>query len=157
LAAAGVPLVSLQVQYSLLSTYPVTDLGLKDLCDQLGLRLIAYSPLALGILTGKYGPQGPWPAGVRGWLLRQLVPAVQPLLAVLGAIAAERDKTPAQVALNWCMGKGTLPIPGAKTLAQAEQNLGALGWHLDAGEMVELDQARGRCDRQMVQNIFQSR
>jgi pyridoxine 4-dehydrogenase len=94
---------------------------------------------------------------VRGWLLRQLVPAVQPLLAVLGAIAAERDKTPAQVALNWCMGKGTLPIPGAKTLAQAEQNLGALGWHLDAGEMVELDQARGRCDRQMVQNIFQSR
>ena len=157
LVAAGVPLISLQVQYSLLSTYPVTNLGLKDLCDQLGIRLIAYSPLALGILTGKYGPQGPWPAGLRGWLLRQLVPAVQPVLAVLGAIAAERGKTPAQVALNWCIGKGTLPIPGAKTLAQAQQNLGALGWHLDPGEMAELDQARGRCDRQMVQNIFQSR
>jgi pyridoxine 4-dehydrogenase len=157
LAAAGVPLVSLQVQYSLLSTYPVTDLELKDLCDQLGIRLIAYSPLALGILTGKYGPQGPWPAGLRGWLLRQLVPAVEPLLAALRAIAAERGKTPAQVALNWCIAKGTLPIPGAKTLAQAEQNLGALGWHLDGGEIEELDQASRRCDRQMVQNIFQSR
>ena len=157
LAAAGVPLVSLQVQYSLLSTYPVTDLGLKDLCDQLGIRLIAYSPLALGILTGKYGPQGPWPAGLRGWLLRQLVPAVHPLLAALRAISAERGKTLAQVALNWCIGKGTLPIPGAKTLVQAEQNLGALGWRLDDGEMAELDQASRRCDRQMVQNIFQSR
>ena len=157
LAAAGVPLVSLQVQYSLLSTYPVTDLELKDLCDQLGIRLIAYSPLALGILTGKYGPQGPWPAGLRGWLLRQLVPAVEPLLAALRAIAAERGKTPAQVALNWCIAKGTLPIPGAKTLAQAEQNLGALGWYLDGGEMAELEQASRRCDRQMVQNIFQSR
>jgi pyridoxine 4-dehydrogenase len=50
----GVPIATLQVQYSLLSTYPVTTLGLKDVCDQLGIKLIAYSPLALGVLTGKY-------------------------------------------------------------------------------------------------------
>ncbi|MFM8004714.1 MAG: aldo/keto reductase, partial [Dolichospermum sp.] len=50
----GIPIKSLQVQYSLLSTYPVTELGLKEVCDDLGIRLIAYSPLGLGLLTGKF-------------------------------------------------------------------------------------------------------
>ncbi len=50
----GIPITTLQVQYSLLSTYPVTELCLKEICDELGIKLIAYSPLALGILTGKY-------------------------------------------------------------------------------------------------------
>jgi pyridoxine 4-dehydrogenase len=153
----GLTIATLQVQYSLLSTYPVTELGLKDLCDQLGIRLIAYSPLALGLLTGKYAVEGPLPSGLRGFLFRQLLPRIQPLLETLGAIAASRQKTAAQVALNWCLCKGTIPIPGAKTLAQAEQNIGALGWRLDAGEVEELDRAVQKSDRQMVQNIFQSR
>lgn len=58
-AERGVPIKTLQVQYSLLSTYPVTELGLKDVCDELGIKLIAYSPLALGILTGKYSEKAP--------------------------------------------------------------------------------------------------
>lgn len=155
--ARGIAIATLQVQYSLLSTVPISDLGLKDICDELGIRLIAYSPLALGLLTGKYSPQGPFPSGVRGVLFRQLLPKIQPLLQTLTAIANHRQKTPAQVALNWCMAKGTIPIPGAKSLAQAEQNLGALGWALEAGEVEELDQASRRSDKQMVQNIFQSR
>ncbi len=161
--ARGIPIATLQVQYSLLSTYPVTELGLKELCDQLGIRLIAYSPLALGLLTGKYSTQGDLPPGLRGVLFRQLLPRIQPLLDTLGAIAASRDKTPAQVALNWCLCKGTIPIPGAKTLAQAEQNTGALGWWLGAGEVEELDRvalgdgSRSARKGQMVQNIFQSR
>jgi pyridoxine 4-dehydrogenase len=161
--ARGIPIATLQVQYSLLSTYPVTELGLKELCDQLGIRLIAYSPLALGLLTGKYSTQGELPPGLRGVLFRQLLPRIQPLLDTLGAIAASRDKTPAQVALNWCLCKGTIPIPGAKTLAQAEQNTGVLGWRLGAGEVEELDRvalgdgSRSARRGQMVQNIFQSR
>ena len=153
----GLTIATLQVQYSLLSTYPVTELGLKDLCDELGIRLIAYSPLALGLLTGKYSTQGPYPSGIRGLLFRQLLPKIQPLLDTVGAIAGDRQKTSAQVALNWCICKGTLPIPGAKTLAQAEQNIGALGWRLDAGELEDLDRAANQGQRQMVQNIFQSR
>jgi len=153
----GIPITTLQVQYSLLSTYPITQLGLKDLCDQLGIRLVAYSPLGLGLLTGKYSAQGPFPKGLRGFLFRQLRPGIQPVLDALRDIATFRHKTQAQVALNWCMAKGTIPIPGAKTLAQAQQNIGALGWALDAGEVAELDQASQRSDRQMVQNIFQSR
>ena len=44
----GIPIATLQVQYSLVSTYPVTELGIKEVCDELGIRLIAYSPLGLG-------------------------------------------------------------------------------------------------------------
>jgi pyridoxine 4-dehydrogenase len=153
----GVPIVSLQVQYSLLSTYPVTTLGLKQVCDELGIRLIAYSPLGLGLLTGKYPQQGPYPKGLRGWLCRQILPGMGSLLSCLSELASLHQKTCSQVALNWCMCKGAIPIPGAKTLAQAQDNLGALGWQLAAAEVEALDQAAARLDKVMVQNIFQTR
>jgi len=153
----GIPITTLQVQYSLLSTYPVTELGIQETCEELGIRLIAYSPLALGILTGKYEVGGQLPGGLRSFLFRQLLPGVQPVLDALAAIAIFREKTMAQVALNWCIGKGFIPIPGAKTLVQAQQNTGALGWRLEAGEVLELDNAVSRCDKQMVQNNFQTR
>lgn len=153
----GIPIATLQVQYSLLSTYPVTELGLKETCDELGIKLIAYSPLGLGLLTGKYNPQTTLPKGIRGVLFRQLLPGLQPLLDCLGAIAQARSKTIAQVALNWCIAKGAIPIPGAKSLIQAKENTGAIGWLLDAGEVAELDRVAAGLDRVMVQNIFQSR
>ena len=153
----GIPIATLQVQYSLVSTYPVTELGIKEVCDELGIRLIAYSPLGLGMLTGKYGPDGPYPKGLRGLVFRQLLPGMRPLLETLGEIATHRNKTPAQVAINWCICKGTIPIPGAKSLKQAEQNAGAMGWSLDSGEVEELDKAAQNSDKTMVQNIFQSR
>lgn len=152
----GVPITTLQVQYSLLSTYPVTELGIKETCDELGIRPIAYSPLALGILTGKYSASGPYPTGIRGFLFRQLLPGVTPVLDCLRAVADSRGKTMSQVAINWCMTQGAIPIPGAKNLEQAKQNIGALGWQLDAGEMAELDKAASRTDKKMVQNIFQT-
>lgn len=155
-AQRGVPIATLQVQYSLLSTYPVTQLGLKDLCDELGIKLIAYSPLVLGLLTGKYSEKGPFPKGVRGLLFRQLLPKIRPLLSSLREIAESRNKTMSQVALNWCVCKGTIPIPGAKTLEQAQENIGALGWQLDTGEIAELDKAAAGAGKKMVQNIFQT-
>lgn len=156
-AERGVPITSLQVQYSLLSTYPVTELGLKDTCEQLGIQLIAYSPLALGVLTGKYREPETFPKGVRGLLFRQLVPGAQILLDCLREISKENNKTMAQVALNWCICKGATPIPGAKTVVQAEQNLGTLGWQLTEGEILELDKAAANTNKKMVQNIFQTR
>jgi pyridoxine 4-dehydrogenase len=153
----GISIATLQVQYSLLSTYPVTELNIQAVCDELGIRPIAYSPLALGILTGKYAVGGELPRGLRGFVFRQLLPGVQPVLDTLQAIALSREKTMAQVALNWCICKGFIPIPGAKTVEQARQNTGALRWRLDSGEVMELDNAVGRSDQQMVQNIFQTR
>ena len=156
-ASRGIPIVSLQVQYSLLSTYPATELGLKDLCDEFGIKMIAYSPLCLGLLTGKYDVKGPFPKGLRSFLFPRLLPGMQGLLSCLQEIAELQRKTIAQVALNWCICKGTMPIPGAKNRTQAEQNIGALGWQLTDGEVQALDQAAHRVDRKMVQNIFQTR
>lgn len=155
-AERGLAIATLQVQYSLLSTAPLVKLGIKDVCDELGIQLIAYSPLALGILTGKYNSKN-LPSGLRGLVFRQILPGVQGLLGCLEAIAKERQKTCAQVALNWCMCKGTIPIPGAKNADQAEQNIGALGWQLHDGEISELDREAANTDKQMVQNIFQTR
>ncbi|BBD65732.1 aldo/keto reductase [Nostoc commune NIES-4072] len=156
-AERGVPISTLQVQYSLLSTYPVTQLKLKDLCDELGIKLIAYSPLALGLLTGKYSEQGPLPKGIRGLLFRQILPGMRSLLACLQEVAHSRNKTMSQVAINWCICKGTIPIPGAKSVEQARENIGALGWQLNASEIAELDRAAANADKKMVQNIFQTK
>lgn len=155
-AQRGVPIYTLQVQYSLLSTYPIKELGLKAICDELGIQLIAYSPLTLGLLTGKYG-DGVFPKGIRGLLFRYLLPGIKPVLNTLETIANNRNKTLSQIALNWCLCKGTIPIPGAKNIKQAQQNIGALGWRLNESEVAELDQASNQITRPMVQNIFQTR
>lgn len=152
----GIPITTLQVQYSLLSTYPVTELGVKETCDELGIKLIAYSPLALGILTGKY-TENNLPTGIRGWSCKQILPGSRSLLQCLAAIAESRDKTMAQLAINWCICKGAIPIPGAKNPAQAQQNLGAMGWYLDDGEVRELDKEAAKLKKAMVQNPFQSK
>jgi pyridoxine 4-dehydrogenase len=152
-----IPIATLQVQYSLLSTYPVTELGLKETCDELGIKLIAYSPLGLGILTGKYTHPSTYPKGLRRLLFKKLVPAAKPLLDCLRAIAQSRQQTMAQVALNWCIAKGAIPIPGAKNIQQAGENIAAQNWLLDGGEIAELDRAAAGIDRPMVQNIFQSK
>lgn len=156
-AERGIPIATLQVQYSLLSTYPVTQLGIKDVCDRLGIKLIAYSPLTLGLLTGKYSENGPFPRGIRGLLFRRLLPGVRPLLACLQEVAQSKNKTMSQVAINWCICKGTIPIPGAKTVEQAQVNIDALGWQLDNSEITELDRAAASVDKKMVQNIFQTK
>ena len=62
----------------------------------------------------------------------------------------------AQVAINWCICKGTIPIPGAKNLQQAQQNVGAMSWRLDSGEVAELDKEAAKVKKAMVQNPFQS-
>lgn len=153
----NIPIATLQVQYSLLSTYPVTELGIKEVCDELGIKLIAYSPLALGLLTGKYTEKSSFPQGIRGFLFRQLLPGMKPLLGCLQEVARTRQKTVSQVAINWCIVKGAIPIPGAKNVAQAQENIGALGWYLDESEIFELDRAAASLDKVMVQNIFQTK
>lgn len=141
LAKRGVPLAANQVEYSLLHRDPERN-GLLAACKELDVTLIAYSPITKGVLSGKYTPQNP-PPGVRG--LRygaQRLAALQPLVGLLSEIGeAHNGKTPVQVALNWTMCKGTLPIPGAKNARQAEENAGALGWRLTADEVARLDAA----------------
>ncbi|KAL6132243.1 hypothetical protein ACLB2K_070614 [Fragaria x ananassa] len=155
LKARGVPLCSAQVQFSLLSVGE-DQLEIKNICDSLGIRMIAYSPLGLGMLTGKYSPSN-LPSGPRGFLFKQILPGLQPLLGSLKEIAQKRKKTVPQVAINWCISKGTIPIPGVKTVKQVEENLGALGWRLSSQELLQLENAARESPQKMIQNVFQTK
>jgi len=140
LARRGIPLASVQVEYSLLHRKPERN-GVLATCRELGITLIAYSPLAMGLLTGKYSPENP-PPGLRRLLHgRRRLEAIAPVIRLLRSIGeAHGGKTPAQVALNWLICKGVVPIPGAKNARQARENAGALGWRLTPEEVERLDQ-----------------
>jgi aryl-alcohol dehydrogenase-like predicted oxidoreductase len=141
LADRGVPLASNQIEYSLLHRQPERN-GQLQTCRDLGVTVIAYSPLAKGVLTGKYTPDNP-PPGPRSRIYdRERLTQIQPLIELMREIGAEHgEKTPAQVALNWTICKGTVPIPGAKNARHAESNAGALGWRLTDDEVAALDEA----------------
>jgi aryl-alcohol dehydrogenase-like predicted oxidoreductase len=143
LAERGIPLASNQVEFSLLHRAPEVD-GVLDACRELGITLIAYQPLAMGVLTGKYRP-GDRPKGIRrfGRYYRgDGLKKAQPVLALLREIGDGYSKTAAQVALRWLMEKeSVLPIPGAKNGKQAASNAGALSFSLVAAEVQALDRA----------------
>jgi aryl-alcohol dehydrogenase-like predicted oxidoreductase len=139
LSKRGVPLASNQVEFHLLNRR-VEHKGLLKLCRELGVTLIAYSPLAKGMLTGKYTPQTR-PPGLRSYIFRRArLGKIQPLIQLMREIGkAHGGKSPAQVALNWVICKGAVPIPGAKNARQAQDNAGALGWRLAEAEIAALD------------------
>jgi len=139
LAARGVSLACNEVEFSLLKS-DAQGSGLLSLCRELDVTLVAYRPLAMGVLTGKYSMRNP-PRGARAALFsRRYLAGLQPLLSALTRIGEEHGgKTPAQVAINWVMCKGAVPIPGVKDLGQALQNAGALGWRLSEEEVSELE------------------
>ena len=140
LLAAGVPLASNQVEYSLFDRR-IEKNGLLDYCMENDITVIAYSPLAKGMVTGKYGPKNPPPGPRKRMYPPEKLELAQPLIDLLKEIGSARGKTPAQVALNWTICKGTVPIPGAKNARQAADNLGAMGWRLTADEVSALDKA----------------
>jgi len=107
-------LASNQVEYHLLERR-IEKNGLLERCNEQGIKIIAYSPLAMGILTGKYTPENP-PSGVRASQYnRGFLEKVQPLIKNMKKMGMNHDgKTASQVALNWIICKGALPIPGAK-------------------------------------------
>ncbi|KAL7466025.1 hypothetical protein ACHAXS_006316 [Conticribra weissflogii] len=150
-----VPIAIAQVQYSLMTA---RNNEILESCNDVGCRLISYSPLCLGLLTGKYDMDNlPRPGNPRRQLFRELLPGAKPLLGTLKAVAKEVNKTPSQVAINWAICKGTVPIPGARNLKQAQENLGSVGWFLSKGAIEELDIASTGIQKKMIENIFQTR
>eukprot|EP00468_Gymnochlora_sp_CCMP2014_P004134 CAMPEP_0167747522 /NCGR_PEP_ID=MMETSP0110_2-20121227/4331_1 /TAXON_ID=629695 /ORGANISM="Gymnochlora sp., Strain CCMP2014" /LENGTH=351 /DNA_ID=CAMNT_0007632439 /DNA_START=115 /DNA_END=1167 /DNA_ORIENTATION=- len=140
----GVPLTSNQIQYSLLYRFPETN-GLLKACDDMDVKVLAYSPLFLGFLVGKYTldhlPKGPRSA-IGAKLLRD--PEYKNLLSTMDAVAANHDATKPQVAIAWCIAKGTCPIPGARNLRQAKENVAAAKIILSPEEVLLLDTAASK-------------
>ncbi|GMI32027.1 hypothetical protein TrCOL_g12148 [Triparma columacea] len=138
----GIPLSSNQIQMSLIYR-PALTTGLKDVCDELGVQTIAYSPLGLGLLTGKYR-QGVYPKGPRKKLAEELFknPDCDKLFDVMKEVGRNHDSASlSQVAINWAITKSSTAIPGARNLSQAKSNLAALDWKMEEGEVRALDKA----------------
>lgn len=134
-----------QVHYNLLHRKIETD-GTLETAKELGVTITAYTPLAFGLLTGKYHKN---PELIktksffrRGRLLRQLE-ASRPLIVAMEEIAAKYQATIGQVALNWLIhfnGDVVVSIPGATKPAQASENAGAMKFKLTADELANLDE-----------------
>jgi aryl-alcohol dehydrogenase-like predicted oxidoreductase len=153
LASRGIPLATNQIEYSLLRTMPEKN-GLLAACDELGVKVLAYSPIGQGRLTGKYSASHP-PPGRRNFSdfpMAEVDPIVEELRRIGGR---HGGKTPSQVALNWVISKGAVPIPGAKNREQAEQNAGALGWRLSDDEVRTLDRVAKYGRRGLIHRLWQ--
>jgi len=153
LRARGMQLATNQIEFSLLRRSPETS-GLLAACAELGVLPIAYSPIGQGRLTGKYSESRP-PPGKRNQ-------SKHPMAIVDGVVAELRSigdkyggKLPSQVALNWVMAKGVVPIPGAKNRHQAEENAGALGWAIDDEDLARLDRVALSGVRSLQGRIWQ--
>lgn len=142
LGSWGIPLATNQVRYSLV-TRQIERQGILSAARRLKVTLIAYSPLAQGLLTGKYTAENP-PEGARRFdtrFSRSGLERFTPLLTLLRQLGEAHGRTPAQVALNWLIAqRDVIPIPGAKTAEQARQNAGALGWSLTPQEVDQLEE-----------------
>ena len=138
----GVPLAVNQVQYSLLARQ-IERNGVMDVAKELGVTILAYSPLAQGLLTGKYTPETTQPTGVRRLdpkFSQKGLEKLAPAIATLKQIGEAYGKTPAQVALNWLIAQGNvMPIPGAKNAEQVRMNAGALNWSMTEAERDRID------------------
>lgn len=152
----NIPLATAQIQYSLMTYKESKDMN--HVCNSVDCRLISYSPLCLGLLTGKYTLDNlPRPGNPRRQLFRELLPGARDLLNTLEVLAKDYGKTQSQIAINWAIQKGTVPIPGARTLKMAEENLGATGWSLKSDALEILDLTASRVSKPMIQNIFQTK
>ena len=144
LARRGIPLAVNQVRYSLL-TRQVESQGIIATAKQLGVTILAYSPLAQGLLTGKYSEDSSVnPTGARSIDPRfgkDNLRKIEPVISLLRIIGEKYNRTPAQVALNWLIAQGNvIPISGVKTAEQVRQNAGALNWILSDDEITQLEE-----------------
>jgi len=162
LAKKGVPLASNQISFSLLGRGNGSQETI-DKCNELGVKVLACYPFAMGLLTGKYSDDcmnedhlNPTDVSLTQKKKTNLELAdleryafgdgvtipeggIQPLLTTMATIAEKREKTLAQIALNYIISKGAIPTPGCRTVAQLKDNLGAMGWRLTPTEVKMLE------------------
>lgn len=145
LGRRGIQLATNQINFSLLYQRQGVMPTLKA-CAEMNIGVLAYWPLAMGLLSGAWELSAP---GKRGERLRQYMtgggdipfPGIQPLMSVVRDIASCRGKTCSQVSLNWIICKGAIPIPGARKTSRYREYMGALGWRLTSEEVGRLDEA----------------
>ncbi|HUL14631.1 MAG TPA: aldo/keto reductase, partial [Terriglobales bacterium] len=144
-AHAVQPVTAIQNEYSLWFREPEKEV--LPTIEELGIGLVAYSPLGKGFLTGAIKEDTKFDKND----FRNIVPrfteenrkANQALVEVLGKFAEQKNATPAQIALAWLLAEKPwiVPIPGTTKLHRLEENLGAANLILSAGDLREINEA----------------
>lgn len=138
--------ICVQSHYNLLDRSPEREI--MPFCRTEGLGMMTYSPLAIGLLTGRFRhgvsppPDTPWGQGRLGFE-KVMSPDADRVVETLIRIGAERGKTPAQVAIAWVLSHPEISAAmiGPDSPEQVEENLGGVGWELTDDERTALDDA----------------
>jgi aryl-alcohol dehydrogenase-like predicted oxidoreductase len=145
-AHAVQPVTALQNEYSLWTRGPETN-GILKACDELGIGLVAYSPLGKGFLTGAMSKDTKLAENDFRKILPRFTPEAmaknQALVDLLKSVAAEKKATPAQVALAWLLARRPwiVPIPGTTKLPRLDENLGAANLALSPDDLTRIERA----------------
>lgn len=137
------PLTAVQTEYSLFERN-VEELGIKNTLEELGITLVAYSPLGRGFLSGAFKSPEDFPEND----FRRTIPKFQgeqfqknlELLNEIKVMASEKGITSSQLALSWVIAKGALPIPGTKRISYLEQNIASTEHLLSQEDLDRLEQ-----------------
>jgi len=153
----GLKLATNQMHFSLLFRRHERN-GLLKMCRKQNVSFLGYMPFAWGVLAGKFSKDNPPKGFIRHRVAnRKLVGRSGPLLRLMKDLAwKEKDRTVSQVALNWAIAKGAIPIAGIKTLGQAKENFGALKWSLSQAEVSELDDAADAIGAEPLRTMWTS-
>ncbi|MCB8881765.1 aldo/keto reductase [Acidisoma cellulosilytica] len=150
-AHAVQPVAALQNEYSLWTRGPESN-GILEVCEELGIGLVAYSPLGKGFLTGAMGGDAKLSEGDFRRMLPRFTPEAmeknQALIALLKTLAAGKGATPAQLALAWLLAQKpwVVPIPGTTKLHRLEENIAAADILLSADDLTAINQALAAID-----------
>jgi aryl-alcohol dehydrogenase-like predicted oxidoreductase len=142
----GIPLATNQMPYSLLDRH-IESNGVMEMAKTLGITIIAYSPLAQGIVTGKFhdNPELLENIGFRKYSAKFKPEGMKkslPVVMLVKELAIKYNVTPAQVALNWVInyhGESVVAIPGATKEQHVKENTGAMSFRLSYEDMQRLD------------------
>ena len=144
------------MQFSLLTKPSFEDEEIKNICNENKIEYLAYSPLALGILTIPPN-RSPKPSTfLRQKLFESVLPKTNDLRSLLTNLGKKYSASQAQVALNWVRSHGAKPIVGIRNPLQAKDAISALNWSLTKKEKESLDSYRNKCLTSMPKNPFTS-
>jgi aryl-alcohol dehydrogenase-like predicted oxidoreductase len=148
-AHAVQPVTAVQSEYSLWWRRP--EEGVLDVCEELGIGFVPFSPLGKGFLTGTVTASTRFDAGND---IRSTIPRFEPaalqhnqaVVDLLVAMAERKGVTPAQIALAWLLAQRPwiVPIPGTRKLHRLEENLGAADVDLSADDLTEIGDAAAK-------------
>lgn len=144
------PLSTIENQYSMVWREPEKELF--DICEELGISFVAYSPLGNGFLSGKYTKDTKYEEGdfrsIMGRFKPEVIDHNQGLLNLISEVAENKNATSAQIVLAWELAQKPyiIPIPGTTKLHRLEENLGGLNIELTEKELISINEALSRID-----------